>query len=155
MDMFLGLGNGGIIADRGLPLLVLGTILLTATQANRAWIPAVYLGVYAALVRAFGALPGGGGVGEGDVLYCLFSGGTLAAAFFVVSDPVTGAKTWPGMFALSVLAAAGAFLFRYPGGELYGALPAAALGNALGPLVRALELRGFPENAWRRRKCTM
>jgi electron transport complex protein RnfD len=155
MAMFLGLGNQGIIADRGLPLLVLGTILLTATQANRAWIPGLYLGVYAVLVRLFGALPGGGAVGEGDVLYCLFSGGTLAVAFFVVSDPVTGAKTWPGMFAVSVLAAAGAFLFRYPGGELYGALPAAALVNALLPLIRTLELRGYPGNAWRRWKWMM
>jgi electron transport complex protein RnfD len=147
VELFLGSQPGGIIADRGLPLLILGTILLTATQANRAWIPGVYLGLYAALVRLFGALPGGGALGEGDVLYALCSGGTLAAAFFVISDPVTGAKTWPGMLLSSVLGAVFAFLFRYPGAELYGALPAAALVNALVPLIRSLEHRGGAGNS--------
>jgi electron transport complex protein RnfD len=142
VDLFMGSQPGGIIADRGLPLVILGTILLTATQANRAWIPGLYLGLYALLVRVFGALPQGGGLGEGDVLYALLSGGTLAAAFFVISDPVTGAKTWPGMLVCSALGAVFAFLFRYPGAEHYGALPAAALVNALVPLIRALERRG-------------
>jgi electron transport complex protein RnfD len=141
VDLFLGTGTGGIVADRGLPLLILGTLALTATQVNRAWIPAVYLAVYAFLVRSFGALPFGGGMGEGDILLCLFSGGTLVAAFLIISDPVTGAKTWPGMLIHSALAAALAFLFRYVGGELYGAFIAAALVNALVPLVRTLEAR--------------
>jgi electron transport complex protein RnfD len=141
VDLFLGTGTAGIVADRGLPLLVLGTLALSATQANRAWIPAVYLAVYLFLVRVFGALPFGGAVGQGDMLLCLFSGGTLAAAFLVISDPVTGAKTWPGMLICSALAAALTFLFRYVGGELYGAFVAAALVNALIPLVRTLEAR--------------
>jgi electron transport complex protein RnfD len=141
VDLFLGTGAAGIVADRGLPLLILGTLALTAAQANRAWIPAVYLAVYAFLVRAFGALPLGGALGEGDILLCFFSGGTLAAAFLVISDPVTGAKTWPGMLICSALAAALAFLFRYVGGEFYGAFIAAALVNALVPLVRTLEAR--------------
>ncbi|MDR3172979.1 MAG: RnfABCDGE type electron transport complex subunit D [Treponema sp.] len=141
VDLFLGLKGEGIIADRGLPLLILGTILLSAVQVSRVWIPAVYLGLYAVLVRAFGALPGGGGIGEGDVLYCLFSGGTLAAAFFLVSDPVTGAKTFPGMLAATILAAVLAFLFRYPGSNHGGAFPAAILVNAIVPLIRRLESR--------------
>jgi electron transport complex protein RnfD len=139
VDLLLGRGTGGIVADRGLPVLILGSVLLVAVRVNRAWIPGLYLAVYALLVRSFGALPAGGGFGEGDVLYCLCSGGTFAAAFLVVSDPVTGAKTPPGMLLVTVLAAILAFLFRYPGGELYGAFPAAALGNALAPLIRSAE----------------
>ncbi|MDR1444606.1 MAG: RnfABCDGE type electron transport complex subunit D [Treponema sp.] len=138
-ELLLGQGTGGIVADRGLPVLILGTILLTAAQVNRAWIPGLYLAVYGLLVRAFGAFPGGGGLGEGDMLYCLCSGGTLAAAFLLISDPVTGAKTPVGMFCATTLAAVLAFLFRYPGGELYGAFPAAAMTNALVPLIRAAE----------------
>jgi electron transport complex protein RnfD len=138
IDLFLGMG-GDIIADRGLPLLVLGTILLISAQVSRAWIPAAYLAVYALVVRAFGALPGG--FWEGDVLHCLFSGGTLAAAFFLMADPATGAKTPPGMLAAVVLAALLAFLFRYPGADPYGAFPAAALVNAAVPLIRRLESR--------------
>jgi electron transport complex protein RnfD len=142
MDLLLGLGGEGIIADRGLPLLILGTVLLLSAQISRAWIPAVYLGVYVLLVRVFGALPGGGNIGEGDILYALFSGGTLTAAFFLSADPATGAKTPPGMLAAVVLSASLAFLFRYPGADYCGAFSAAALVNALVPLIRRLESRG-------------
>jgi electron transport complex protein RnfD len=144
VDLFLGLRGEGIIADRGLPLLLLGTVLLNAVQVSRIWIPALYLGLYTLLVRVFGALPGGGGLWEGDVFYCLFSGGTLAAAFFLVSDPVTGAKTIPGMLAATALAALLAFLFRYPGADHCGAFSAAVLVNALVPLLRRLESRKVP-----------
>jgi electron transport complex protein RnfD len=139
LDLLLGAGPGGIIADRGLPVLILGTVLLAAAKVNRVWIPGLYLAAYALLVRSFGALSTGGGFGEGDLLYCLCSGGTFAAAFFVISDPVSGAKTPTGMLLTTVLAAFLSFLFRYPGGELYGAFPAAALCNALVPLIRAAE----------------
>jgi electron transport complex protein RnfD len=142
VDLFLGLRGEGIIADRGLPLLILGTILLSAVQVSRVWIPAVYLGIYVLLVRTFGALPDGGGIGEGDVLYSLFSGGTLAAAFLLAADPVTGAKSPPGMLAAAVLSASLAFLFRYPGSDHCGAFSAAALVNAVVPLIRRLESRG-------------
>ena len=142
MDLVLGTGGGGIIADRGLPVLILGTILFMAVKINRAWIPGLYLAAYALLTRSFGALPTGGGFGEGDVLYCLCSGGTLAVAFLVLCDPVTGAKTPVGMLLSTVLAALLTFMFRYPGGEFYGAFPAAALSNALVPLIRAMERQG-------------
>jgi electron transport complex protein RnfD len=144
VDLFLGLKGEGLIADRGLPLLILGTVLIGAVQISRVWIPAVYLGVYALLVRTFGAIPGGGGVGEGDILYCFFSGGTMAAAFFLVSDPATGAKTFPGMLAAAILAAILAFLFRYPGAEYCGAFFSAVLVNAAVPLIRNLESRRIP-----------
>jgi electron transport complex protein RnfD len=65
MDLFLGGGAGGIIADRGFPVLVLGTLLLTAVRVNRAWIPGLYLAVYALLVRSFGAFSTGGVWGRG------------------------------------------------------------------------------------------
>jgi electron transport complex protein RnfD len=139
VDLFLGLREEGIIADRGLPVLILGTILLISVQVSRAWIPAVYLGVYALMVRVFGASDGV--LGEGDVLYCLFSGGTLTAAFFLAADPVTGAKTTPGMLAAAVLSAVFAFLFRYRGADPYGAFSAAALVNAAVPLIRRVESR--------------
>jgi electron transport complex protein RnfD len=153
VDLFLGLRGEGVIADRGLPVLILGTILLISIKVSRAWIPAVYLGVYAFMVRVFGVFDGA--LGEGDVLYCLFSGGTLAAAFFLAAEPATGAKSTAGMLAASVLSAVLAFLFRYRGADPYGAFPAAALVNAAVPLIRRLESRislrpGFAP--WRIRK---
>jgi electron transport complex protein RnfD len=44
----------GIIADRGLLALLLGTIVITAGQVSRSWIPLCYLGVYCFLIRLWG-----------------------------------------------------------------------------------------------------
>jgi electron transport complex protein RnfD len=131
----------GIIADRGLFALLLGSAVLIAFQAGRAWIPAAYLGFYALLIRIFGALPYGGGMGNGDIIFGLLSGGTIPAAFLLVLDPATGAKSNCGMLAASILAALCTFVFRYQGGEAYGAFFAVALVNALVPLIRTIEFR--------------
>jgi electron transport complex protein RnfD len=135
-------GGPGIIADRGLLFLLLGTILIAATQCFRFWLPAAFLFVYAVLVRAFGALPFGGPLGEGDILFALFSGGTLAAAFILVNDPATTPKSAPGNAVFAVLAAFFTFLFRYPGLDPYAVVTAVLLGNTLVPLIRRVE------NAW-------
>jgi electron transport complex protein RnfD len=135
----------GIIADRGVLALLLGTIIITASQVSRAWVPALWLAVFGFLVRMAGALPYGGGWWRGDVLFAFCSGGTLAAAFLLAADPATGAKSNWGIF-LAALAGGGfAFLFRYPGGEPYGAVFAVLLVNAALPLVRKFESRWFYE----------
>jgi electron transport complex protein RnfD len=140
----------GIIADRGIAALLLGTALILGAQLIRPWIPAVYLGVYALLIRLFGGVFYGGQPGSGDVLFGIFSGGTLVAAFLLMTDPVTGAKSSPGTLVLVFLGALFSFVFRYPGAEPYGAFFAVALVNVLSPLVRILEGRFFysrPEQA--------
>jgi electron transport complex protein RnfD len=129
----------GIIADRGLLALLLGTILITASQVSRVLAPLLFLGSYTLVVRIFGALPFGGSPGQGDILFALFSGGLIPAAFLLGSDPATGPKSGiaSGIFALS--AGILTFIFRYPGFEPYGAFFAVALLNALTPLVREFE----------------
>ena len=129
----------GIIADRGVFFLLLGTIIITACQASRSWVPAVYLGVFCILVRFAGALPYGGELWKGDVLFALCSGGTLAAAFFLFSDPATGAKSNGGLFFAAAAGGGVAFLFRYYGGEPYGAVFAVVFINAMLPLIRVFE----------------
>jgi len=131
----------GIIADRGILALLLGTIIITASQVNRSWIPAVYLAVFGVLVRCAGALPYGGAYWDGDVFYAFCSGGTLAAAFFLASDPATGAKSNGGILFAAALGGVITFLFRYLGDEPYGADFAAVLVNAMLPLVRVFETR--------------
>jgi electron transport complex protein RnfD len=131
----------GIIADRGVAALFLGTAVILASQVIRPWIPAIYLGIYALLIRIFGGIFYGGPLGSGDVLFGLFSGGTLAAAFLLMADPVTGAKSSSGMLAAVFLGALFSFVFRYPGAEPYGAFFAVALVNVLTPLIRILEDR--------------
>jgi electron transport complex protein RnfD len=133
----------GIIADRGLFVLLLGTIVLTAAGVSRWWVPAVFTGTYALLVRIFGALPMGGALGGGDVLFGLCSGGVIAAAFLLLGDPATGPKSGTGALAAAFLTGIAAFVFRYAGREPYGAFFAAALINGLTPLIRGLEGRIF------------
>jgi electron transport complex protein RnfD len=128
-----------IIADRGLFALAAATVLISAAQISRFWMPAVYLAVYGLLIRLFGALPYGGFLGGGDILFGLCTGGSLAAAFILLADPATGPKSGIGAAAVSILAALFSFLFRYPGGEPYGAFFAVALVNALVPLIRGAE----------------
>ncbi|GHV82462.1 hypothetical protein AGMMS49991_10200 [Spirochaetia bacterium] len=140
MNLFIS-GGPGIIADRGLLALLLGTIIITASQVNRAWIPAVFLAFYTLLVRVFGALSIGGGLGNGDMIFGICSGGIIAAAFLLVSDPATGPKSGIGAAAFAAAAGLLAFIFRYAGIEPYGAFFAIALMNALVPLIRDFESR--------------
>ncbi|MDR2313215.1 MAG: RnfABCDGE type electron transport complex subunit D [Spirochaetaceae bacterium] len=129
----------GIIADRGLFFLLLGTILIVSSQSFRFWLPLVFVFVFSGLVRIFGALSFGGGLWEGDVLFALFSGGTMAAAFILITDPATGPKSAPGYVVLVSFIAFFTFLFRYPGRDPYGAITAVLVGNALTPLIRRIE----------------
>jgi electron transport complex protein RnfD len=134
-----GFDGPAVIADRGLFALVIATVLISAAQISRFWMPAVYLAVYGLLIRLSGALPYGGFFGGGDVLFGLCTGGTLAAAFILLADPATGPKSGPGAAASAVLAALLSFVFRYLGGEAYGAFFAVATVNALVPLIRGAE----------------
>lgn len=143
-DTYLGLfnaANAGIIADRGVLALLLGTILIAASQSSRLWTPIVYLLAYGLLIRLFGALPEGGAFGNGDLFGGFLSGGTFVAAFFLLSDPSTGAKSVWGAVAAAFLAAVFSFIFRYFGAEPYGAFYAVALVNTLVPVMRGLEAR--------------
>jgi len=136
---FFSPGGPGIIADRGLLFLLFGTILIAASQVCRFWLPAAFLLVYAFLVRIFGAVSFGGPFGEGDVLFALLSGGTLAGAFILIADPATGPKSTPGYIVFICFTALFTFLFRYPGLDPFSIVTAVLLGNALVPLIRRIE----------------
>jgi electron transport complex protein RnfD len=140
VDLFSYAGPG-IIADRGILALLLGSILIIAGQACRFWIPLCYLGAYCLLVRLFGAMPLGGDFGAGDMLAGLLSGGALAAAFILAADSSTGPKSRLVALPAAALAGALSFVFRYIGFEPYGAFFAALLLNVLSPLFRFFETR--------------
>ena len=135
----------GIIADRGILVLLIGTIIITAYQVNRAWIPAVFLAVFGVLFRYAGALPFGGGLWNGDILFAMCSGGTMAVAFFLAADPATGAKSNPGILLAAAMAGAVSFLFRCFGDEPYGMVYAILFTNAVLPLIRIVERRTLYE----------
>jgi len=132
-------GETGIIADRGFVFLLLGVILISSAQTFRSWLPIAFLAVYTFLVRVFGALPFGGPLLEGDILFALFSGGTMAGAFLLITDPATGPKSTPGYIFFTFFIAVCTFIFRYSGLEPYGVVTAVLLGNALVPLIIRIE----------------
>jgi electron transport complex protein RnfD len=136
-------GTPGIIADRGLLALLLGTILITAFRVSRSWAPAVFLAIFAVLVRSLGGPVSGGLLRQGDVLFALCSGGTIAAAFILAAEPASGAKSGGGVLFVTALGAFLSWVFRCIGLELYGCFYALALVNALTPALRIFEGRLF------------
>ncbi|MDR0377316.1 MAG: RnfABCDGE type electron transport complex subunit D [Spirochaetaceae bacterium] len=149
-----------IVADRGLLGLLLGTVIIAASQIGRVWIAPLFLGVYIILVRFFGALPGfilntdlirtmpkiallEEGLGKGDILYGFFSGGIIAAAFLLAVEPASGTKTRTGALIVAFLGGVFTFFFQYRGGEPYGAFFAVAVLNLLTPVIRSIERRIF------------
>jgi electron transport complex protein RnfD len=134
-------GTPGIIADRGLLALLLGTIIITAFRAGRSWVPAVFLAVFGILVRFDGGPALDGVFWQGDVLFALCSGGTIAAAFMLAAEPASGAKSQAGTLLATIMGGLLSWAFRYRGLELYGCFFALALVNALTRIVRIFEGR--------------
>jgi electron transport complex protein RnfD len=131
--------NPGLIIDRGLFALLIGTIIITAFGINRGWIPLVFLSVYGFLIRFAGDL--NGTFWNGDTLYGLFSGGTIAAAFILAAEPSSGAKLKGGVFITVILGAVFSWFFRYYCMEYSGCFIAVIFVNCLTPLIRLVEER--------------
>jgi Na+-translocating ferredoxin:NAD+ oxidoreductase RnfD subunit len=140
IDLF-ALKTPGIIADRAVLVIVLTTAVIAASQISRSWVSFVYLAVFGFLTRMLG--DPSGSLWNGDVIYAFLSGGTLVAAFILISDPSTGAKSMPGGLIAAVLAAVLGFIFRFYGREFFGCFYAAALVNTLIPLLYKVERRLF------------
>lgn len=140
VDLFIP-SSAGTIADRGLLLLLAATVVLIALNVIRWIVPFVFVAVYLALSFVWGALPYGGDLFSGDMLYALFSGSVALSAFVLVSDPATGAKTKLGTVFVAAVAGAFAYLFRFHGSDPYGALLAVPATNAFTVLFRMGERR--------------
>jgi electron transport complex protein RnfD len=134
-------GGPGFITDRGLFALVAGTVVITAIGINRGWVPLVFLSVYGFLIRMAGDLEGV--MWNGDIIYGLFSGGTIAAAFILAAEPASGAKLKPGILFTIILGAVLSWFFRYRCMEYSGCFIALALVNCLTPVVRLVEEKLF------------
>jgi electron transport complex protein RnfD len=93
------------------------------------------LGLLGAAVLAY---DGGGSHSAGHPLFHLFSGSAMFAAFFIITDPVSGAHTPPGRLAMGVLAGVLTVLFRSQGPFPDGVAFAVLLANGAGPTLDAL-----------------
>ncbi len=136
---FLNFSGPGIIADRGIGCLLLGTIIITTCSIYRYSLSLIFIGAYLILVRLFGATPFGGTIGNGDMLFALLTGAIIPGAFILSSDPVTSTKSFKGGIIVSLLLAILTFSFRYPGHTPFGVIYAVALINVFVPLIRYIE----------------
>ena len=138
----LFLKTPGIIADRGLFALLAGTVIITAFRISRGWTPAVFLAIFGFLTRV-AADTSGEQYWNGDLLFGLFSGGTIAAAFILTAEPASAAKSNYGKLFAVVLGAVLSWVFRYRCYEYYGCFIALAVVNSLTPLLRFFERKLF------------
>ncbi|GMO47142.1 MAG: hypothetical protein Ta2B_29100 [Termitinemataceae bacterium] len=133
----------GIIADRGVYALLICSIVLLVFGVSRYLYSAVYLALYLFMIEVFGGLPFSGKLLDGDMIFGLLTGGTVVAAFFLLSEPSTSPKTSAGKYIIAILAALLSFFFRYVKNEQLGAIFAIAVINLLVPLIRSIESAHF------------
>jgi electron transport complex protein RnfD len=133
--------NGpGLIADRGIFFLLIGTLIITAAGINRGWIPFAFLVVYGFFIRLAGDA---GQLWNGDLLYGFFSGGTIVTAFILAAEPASSAKFKSGVLFTVIFAAILSWFFRYKCLDYTGCFIAIAVINCFTPLVRIMEEKIF------------
>jgi electron transport complex protein RnfD len=140
IDLFSN-NNPGIIADRGIFFLLIGTIVITAARINRGWVPLVFMAVYGFLIYFAG--DSSGIFWSGDLLYGLFSGGTIAAAFIIAAEPSSSAKLKPGILLSVFLGAVLSWFLRFKCGEYFGCFIAIAFINCFTPIIIYFEEKLF------------
>jgi electron transport complex protein RnfD len=138
IDLF-SLQSPGIIADRAVLALVFAVAIIAAFEISRSWLSVLYLAVFGFLIRMVGDPDGAWW--NGDVILAFLSGGTLVAAFILIADPSSGAKSMPGNIILVILAAILSMVFRVFASVFYGCFFAVALINALTPFLCKFERR--------------
>jgi electron transport complex protein RnfD len=131
--------NPGFIADRGLFALLIGTVVITAVGISRVWGPPLFLFVFSFLTRLAGDKAGE--LWNGDMLYGVFSGGTIAAAYILAAEPASGAQYKPGILFAVITGAVFSWVFRYRCLDYSSCFIALALVNCLTPLIRFFELK--------------
>jgi Na+-transporting NADH:ubiquinone oxidoreductase subunit B len=138
----LGRMEGSMGVTSALLILIGGVYLFWTKTANRTLIVTV-IGVYAALntvLHALGVAPVPG------ALPAVLGGGFLFGAFFMVTDPVSSAKTWGGRVLYASLIATCTVVIRnfsiFNGGLMFSIL----IGNMFAPIldhaVKAVRARG-------------
>lgn len=109
-------------------------------QNPNAWIaPLAMLASLAVASALF--YDGGSSQSLGSPLFHLFSGATMLAAFFIVTDPVTSPNSPWGQLAFGVGVGVITFLIRSTGGYPDGIAFAVLLMNAASPLIDRLQWR--------------
>ncbi len=131
--------GGSIPAFRFNLLTLLSSIVLFSSKMIEPLIPAVYLAVYGVLVRYFALYPYGGMLGQGDILFALFSSGTLITAFFLLPWGGTIPMSIAGKFIFAVFAGVMAAIVNGFGTSPIGSMFVVLAANIFSPAIQCIE----------------
>lgn len=124
---------------------LVGGLLLLYLRILPWQLPVGYLATLAVLALIFH--DGGSSASLGSPVFHLFSGGTMLAAFFIITDPVTSPSLRRGLLVFAAGAAALTFLIRTSGAYPDGIAFAVLLMNGAAPLLDHLLLPRHKEAA--------
>ena len=133
-DLFFG-KVAGSIGEVSAVLLLVGAAFLLVRKIISWHIPTAYVGSFAVLVLLFGGGSFGGGIGTGNVVFHLFSGGLMLGAFFMATDMVTTPLTKGGMIVFGAGCGLLTFLIRFYGSFPEGVSLAIILMNVFVPMI--------------------
>ena len=120
-------------------LTLVTSVVLISFDIVSALVPAVYLAVYALLVRFLAPMCYGGTVGQGDMLFALLTSGTLFCTLFLLQWYGTTPVTAAGKVAYGIFAGVAAFLIVGAGGSGAGSAFTILVMNVVSPLIVAAE----------------
>jgi electron transport complex protein RnfD len=130
LDLFLG-KRGGCIGEVCILALVLGAVFLLLKGYISWHIPCTFIFTVGALTAIFGPK----GLGTGDGLFHILSGGLILGAFFMATDYVTSPLTRKGQLVFGVGCGLLTVVIRLWGGYPEGASYAILMMNAATPLI--------------------
>ncbi len=130
---------GGVGWEWGNAAFLAGGLWLLARRIIGWQAPLGMLGALLAMALLF--YDGGSSSSGGSPLFHLFSGATMLGAFFIVTDPVSGARSARGRLLCGVLVGVLVYLIRHWGNYPDGLAFAVLLMNVAAPLLDRLQRR--------------
>ncbi|MBD3308443.1 RnfABCDGE type electron transport complex subunit D [candidate division KSB3 bacterium] len=124
--------GGGSIGETSVLLIALGGIYIVYKQAANWKIVASFFGAFIVLQTIFHLADP---AKVGSPLFGLFAGGVVYAGFYMLTDPISAARTDPGRVIFGILVALLTILIRayslFAGGVMFAVL----LGNTFNPII--------------------
>lgn len=136
-NLFSG-NHPGCIGETSALALLIGFIYLVVKGVVKPFIPLVYVGTTALLAWIFGALPQGGGLFAGNVLYHILGGGLILGACFMATDFVTSPITLKGSLIYAACLGILTVIIRLWGGYPEGVSYAILIMNIFVPIIDRL-----------------
>ena len=134
LSLFLGT-TGGCIGETSALAILIGGLYLIIKKVIRIRVPLVFIGTVALGTWLFA---GNAGIGTGDPLYQILSGGLMFAAFFMATDYTTSPTTPKGQIVFAVGCGIITVLIRVWGGYPEGISYAILLMNIATPLIERI-----------------